>query len=715
MKKITVLILFISFFGYSQIGVGTTNPDATLDIIATNPTGVSTNVDGILIPRVDRQRAQSMTGTVTSTMIYVNSIATGTAVGTAINITSIGFYFFDGSVWQQIATSGAANWTLNGNAGTVAANYVGTSDAVDFKLATNGTERARILTGTGQVVINNTGTPPASDMFSAYGNLNDDAVNGYASGNGVGVYGTTSGTAGNGADGINNAAAGTSIGNGVLGITSQSNGMGLVGNNRHSNGTGVFGAGNNIAGSFLIGGSGGAFSSTNVGMYGYGDITAGSYGVLGNSLNASGTGVRGENIAAAGAGVGFGGYFTNNQTGGSGIAGSLGTSSYFSGSAVSGITVSTLTGGTGIIGSCDNATGRGVQGQSTAGTGVLGINNGNITGAGVFAGHTAGGSGTGFTVATARGAIKAQGALTGNYAFGVIGSGGTSTRSGGVLGDNYNLSRGALGYYSNSSVNYGVYAFGNYVLGGINGRTANPNLSPNSMIGIGIYGGVLGGWVKGLVYGANFSGVRYGAYVHGKTLTNDLIAVLNDNGTSERIPTYASTSMKVEVSDRGTDKLANGRTTVSFSRKLSPLLSSEEPITVTVTPLGNSQGLYIENVTTEGFTVVENNNGTSSVKFNWIAIGVKKGYENPTISPEILNASFEEKMNGDSGVMYNDTNPETPTYSLWWDGNQVRFDKPDLQIERKEQFTPFAEIKTLDTDKSKKEIAVKKQEEIKAK
>lgn len=104
MNKITAFFLFLSFVGYSQVGVGTTNPDSTLDIVATNPTGSSTNVDGILIPRVDRLRAQSMTGTITSTMIFVNSIATGTASGTAVNITSTGFYYYDGSVWQKIVT-----------------------------------------------------------------------------------------------------------------------------------------------------------------------------------------------------------------------------------------------------------------------------------------------------------------------------------------------------------------------------------------------------------------------------------------------------------------------------------------------------------------------------------------------------------------------------------------------------------------------------------
>ena len=81
-----------------KVGIGGI-PSTTLDIVATNPIGTSTNVDGILIPRVDRQRAQSMTGITTGTMIYVNSIATGTATGTTINVTAVGFYYFDGSNW----------------------------------------------------------------------------------------------------------------------------------------------------------------------------------------------------------------------------------------------------------------------------------------------------------------------------------------------------------------------------------------------------------------------------------------------------------------------------------------------------------------------------------------------------------------------------------------------------------------------------------------
>ena len=120
---------------YAQVGIGTSAPGATLDIVASNPTGLSTAVDGIVIPRVDRLRAQIMTGTVTSTMIFVNSIANGSAAGTAINITSIGFYYYDGTVWQKIATGNNSDWSLTGNTGTSSAtNFLGTTDDVDIVL-----------------------------------------------------------------------------------------------------------------------------------------------------------------------------------------------------------------------------------------------------------------------------------------------------------------------------------------------------------------------------------------------------------------------------------------------------------------------------------------------------------------------------------------------------------------------------------------------------
>ena len=95
-------VILAPIWSMAQVGVNTTVPATTLDVTAKNSTGTSTAADGLLIPRVDRQRAQSMTGVPVSTLIYVNSIATGTAAGTAINIDIVGYYYYDGTVWTKL-------------------------------------------------------------------------------------------------------------------------------------------------------------------------------------------------------------------------------------------------------------------------------------------------------------------------------------------------------------------------------------------------------------------------------------------------------------------------------------------------------------------------------------------------------------------------------------------------------------------------------------
>jgi len=129
MKRFQLSVLFL-FTGIvlviAQAGINTSLPASTLDITAKNAAGLSTGVDGLLVPRVDRQRAQSMTGIPNSTLIYVNSIATGTLAGTGSNIDAVGYYYFNGTVWAKLGISsniyntngvltGARTITTNGN------------------------------------------------------------------------------------------------------------------------------------------------------------------------------------------------------------------------------------------------------------------------------------------------------------------------------------------------------------------------------------------------------------------------------------------------------------------------------------------------------------------------------------------------------------------------------------------------------------------------
>ncbi|WP_029272634.1 hypothetical protein [Flavobacterium sp. KJJ] len=109
MKKIIfALIICATTFSYSQIGVNTQNPLSTFDIAAKKSTGTAVEPEGLLVPRVDRERAQSMIGVKTATMIYVMNTLTGTQAGTARFIDQNGFYSYDEVVAAWIKTAPSA-------------------------------------------------------------------------------------------------------------------------------------------------------------------------------------------------------------------------------------------------------------------------------------------------------------------------------------------------------------------------------------------------------------------------------------------------------------------------------------------------------------------------------------------------------------------------------------------------------------------------------
>ena len=131
--------------------------------------------------------------------------------------------------------------------------------------------------------------------------------------------------------------------------------------------------------------------------------------------------------------------------------------------------------------------------------------------------------------------------------------------------------------------------------------------------------------------------------------------------------------------------MKNGTVFVPFSQKYKNLVSSKSPIIVTATPNGPTNGVYISSVSKEGFTIVENNKGTSSVQVTWIAIGTKAGYEEVEISPEILSSDYDKNMDG---VMSNDSNPAGNGTPIWWDGKKVRHDEQPASLKQKTPESP---------------------------
>jgi len=347
--------------------------------------------------------------------------------------------------------------------------------------------------------------------------------------------------------------------------------------------------------------------------------------------------------------------------------------------------------------------GGGVYGTVKAGTsifaGVQGesMSTGTIA-AGVRGSHrTSGVSGTSFGNSTTSPTIVSgvHGSIygyTGNYKFGVWGSGGTSPGSGAIFGDNYGIN-GAIGYYTLGGADYSFYGFGNAYQNGIvagiapngnnNGKTSgstlksslkSTSLSANNHVGIGIYGGFMGGWVRGLKYGFNVKGETYSMYVDGKSYTNEPLAYLMPTSTNERVAGYMSASMNSEVTDKGKTMLKSGKIFVPFNSDFKKVMSKNtDDLIITATPQGKTNGIYISEITSEGFWIYENNNGASSVAVSWMMSSPVKNADTQVAS-ELLNKEFDLNMDK---FMFNENDLQSEKKSLWWDGTQMRWDAPN--------------------------------------
>lgn len=102
-KTLLFFTALISMSVYSQVGINTENPKATLDV-AGFPANAAA-VDGIIIPRISGDELTAKDNLYgadqTGTIIYATSAASTPDVKTA-EVTTVGFYYFDGSIWKTV-------------------------------------------------------------------------------------------------------------------------------------------------------------------------------------------------------------------------------------------------------------------------------------------------------------------------------------------------------------------------------------------------------------------------------------------------------------------------------------------------------------------------------------------------------------------------------------------------------------------------------------
>ncbi|QLH45988.1 MAG: hypothetical protein HWD58_10395 [Bacteroidota bacterium] len=253
------------------------------------------------------------------------------------------------------------------------------------------------------------------------------------------------------------------------------------------------------------------------------------------------------------------------------------------------------------------------------------------------------------------------------YTFGLGGwSYNDYSRTGGVLGaDVSGAYWGALGYRSSGTVNYGVYGSSAYFSGG-------GFLPSNEVAGIGggFFGSMVGSVSKGKVIGQMNSGELFASYNIGDVYISGKQVEIVQSG-EQRLPAYSVTSTVLTVYNKGKITLQNGSAYVAFDKNYSSLIA-DIPV-VTVTAMGACNGLYIESIDKNGFTIRELNNGTSHVTVSWISVAdrIDQSTENQ-VPAELLQANFEENL---QKSLHDDSNKEQNGQGIWWDGatKQIRF------------------------------------------
>ena len=140
-RLFTIAAMSICFGINAQVGINTNQGQATLDVVGF-PTDTS-KADGIIAPRLSLSQlaAKTYAAAQTGALVYVNSI-NATPAGVTINVTTPGYYYFDGSLWQKQT---GTEWQIKGNAAgeistttevlgatPASANYLGPKGAADL-------------------------------------------------------------------------------------------------------------------------------------------------------------------------------------------------------------------------------------------------------------------------------------------------------------------------------------------------------------------------------------------------------------------------------------------------------------------------------------------------------------------------------------------------------------------------------------------------------
>jgi len=622
--KIKFLLLFTLFnlTLWSQVGVGTVSPNAALDITSTN--------DGVLIPRIALTATNVATVVTPTTSELVYNTATA---GAGITAVTPGFYYWNGTQWVRIDTTGN-DWSTTGNTGTTAGtNYIGTTDAQDLRFKTQATDRLNISNTTGQLqsyYAGAAGTPAYSWNSDPDTGMLHPAVNELSL--------STSGTERVRVDEVGAVGIGTTTPQGSLDIMAGTNNYGFIAPRVALTATNAQAPVTNPQGGVIPAGTvvyntataGAAPNNVAPGLYFWNGTRwiafAGSPGGLDWTLTGNASTVPGTYAAP---GTDYLGTSDNTalhiDTNGLprirvSVAGNVG------------IGQSSVT-NTRLILDATPTTDSALRAQST------GSNSGSIV-------ATASISNTAPTYANALIAYSDQVASVASPNFGIRAASGTASFIGPIAQQNIAIGANAtnLAFYGitegTTDANRRAAEFRTNDAGSSTDSDSNDPIAYlagyDDTVDVDFGGPTANRDIKygGYFYGGNanayaYVGVRLSSAFSGnqnfKILGPGTVStiVASDKENEGKKIMFASEAPEVLFEDYGTATLVNGTAEIKidpiFSRNI--YVDEKRPLKVFIQLEGDCNGVYVTNKSKNGFTVKELQNGRSNVAFSWHIVG----------------------------------------------------------------------------------------------
>ncbi len=123
MSKLCLLtVVFIGITAFAQVGINTIAPKSTLEVVA--KTNGAAQAEGLMIPRLTGDQIKTMTTNLQSgtesLMIYATS-APAVSNTSVVKITQPGYYYWNGTIWENIGGVSSNIYTADGTITTAQA------------------------------------------------------------------------------------------------------------------------------------------------------------------------------------------------------------------------------------------------------------------------------------------------------------------------------------------------------------------------------------------------------------------------------------------------------------------------------------------------------------------------------------------------------------------------------------------------------------------